>query len=372
MHNSPTTTDSDGSNTLRIAYFISPHGYGHAARSSAVMEAIHALDPTIHFEIFTQVPRWFFADSLTQPFGYHPLLTDIGLAQKTSLIEDLPETIKRLDGFIPFDPPQLETLARQLEQLECQLILCDISPLGIAVAQEMDLPAILIENFTWDWIYQGYPEYSRQMDGHIAYLQRLFKTADYHIQTKPVCDHRAVDLTTTPVSRKVRSTPAKIRQKLDIPNGAKLVMMTMGGMNWDYSFLERLKHLGEIVLVAAGNTEKTEHRGNLILLARNSGIFHPDLVNACDAVVGKTGYSTLAEVYQAGVPFGYVSRPAFREAPVMADFVQATMHGLPFSEAELQNGSWLSKLPELLALPRIQRDDGNGADQIARFILSVA
>lgn len=335
------------------------------------MAAIEALDPAVRFEIFTQVPQWFFAGSLIQSFGYHPVLTDIGLVQKTSLAEDLPKTIERLNDFLPFDPRQIAKLAQQIEQLECQLVMCDISPLGVAVAQAAGIPAVLIENFTWDWIYEGYPEYKSQLSQHIATMQRLFEATDYHVQTEPICYPQTVDLTTTPVSRKVRSAPAQIRQKLGVPNSAKMVMMTMGGMDWDYTFLERLKDLGEIYLVAAGNTGQTEQRGNIIILARNSGLYHPDLVNACDAVIGKTGYSTLAEVYQAGVPFGYVSRPAFREAPVMEDFIHTSMQGLPFTETELQDSSWLTKLQKLLALPIIQRDNTNGADQIARFIGSL-
>lgn len=113
-----------------IAYFISPHGFGHAARAAAVMAAIHQLSPTVHFEIFTQVPEWFFAESLTVPFGYHPLLTDIGLVQQNSLIEDLPGTLRRLEDFLPFAPEQLEGLARQLSQLKCDLVICDIAPPG--------------------------------------------------------------------------------------------------------------------------------------------------------------------------------------------------------------------------------------------------
>jgi hypothetical protein len=66
-----------------IAYFISSHGFGHAARSAAVMQAIAEYDPSIQFEIFTAVPAWFFQDSLSTPFNYHHLLTDFGLAQKT-------------------------------------------------------------------------------------------------------------------------------------------------------------------------------------------------------------------------------------------------------------------------------------------------
>jgi len=41
-------------NKNRIACFISPHGYGHAARAAAVMEALHLLDPGKEFEIFTK------------------------------------------------------------------------------------------------------------------------------------------------------------------------------------------------------------------------------------------------------------------------------------------------------------------------------
>ncbi|NIO06707.1 MAG: hypothetical protein GTO40_01480, partial [Deltaproteobacteria bacterium] len=96
----------------RIAYFITPHGYGHAARASAVMAAIQQRTPKVRFEIFTQVPRWFFQDSLSEPFGYHPLLTDIGLAQKTALSEDIPETLNRLDDLLPFDAPLIQDLAR--------------------------------------------------------------------------------------------------------------------------------------------------------------------------------------------------------------------------------------------------------------------
>ena len=36
-----------------LAYFISPHGFGHAARAAAVMSALHTQDPALQFEIFT-------------------------------------------------------------------------------------------------------------------------------------------------------------------------------------------------------------------------------------------------------------------------------------------------------------------------------
>ena len=37
-----------------MAYFISPHGYGHAARAAAVMEAMYGIDPE-RLEMFQNV-----------------------------------------------------------------------------------------------------------------------------------------------------------------------------------------------------------------------------------------------------------------------------------------------------------------------------
>ncbi len=80
-----------------IAYFISPHGYGHASRACAVMEVLHARNSQLRFEIFTRVPAWFFESSLLFPFGYHSLASDVGLVQSSPLVEDLQATLASLE-----------------------------------------------------------------------------------------------------------------------------------------------------------------------------------------------------------------------------------------------------------------------------------
>jgi hypothetical protein len=359
----------------RIAYFITPHGYGHAARASAVMAAVHQIDSAIRFEIFTQVPRWFFHDSLMKPFGHHHLMTDIGLAQKTSLVEDVPETLRRLDRFLPFDDSKIQDIASQIGQLQCQMVICDIAPMGIAVAREAGIPSVLIENFTWDWIYEGYRKDAPELGRYITYLSKTFDAADYHVQTRPVCRPRRVDLTTSPVGRKIRTPRQQIRQRLGIEQQAKVVMITMGGIPWQFTFLEQLKKQNGVYFLIPGADKEMQvqhgassRAGGLVLLPHHSDYFHPDLVNAADAVIGKAGYSTVAEVYTAGIPFGYVGRPRFRETLGLTAFIEQEMKGLPIAEAQFQSGSWLSSLADLLALPRIQRNDSCGADQIADFI----
>jgi hypothetical protein len=352
----------------KIAYFVSPHGFGHAARAASVMQALHRLDSSIHFEIFTQVPIWFFQESLSGAFTYHDLLTDIGLVQKNPLVEDLPATIERLNQFLPFNPSQIRSVANQIVETRCYAIVCDIAPMGIAVAKEVGIPSILVENFTWDWIYEGYTKEDPRINQPINCLQALFKAADYRIQTEPVCCYYKADLVTTPVSRKIRTPVFQVRERLRIPDEARIVLITLGGIPGQYRFLEQLETQNSIYFLIPGASESIQLSNNLILLPHHSHFYHPDLVHTCNAVVGKLGYSTVAEVYQAGVPFGYIMRERFRESPVLAEYVRTRMKGLAIAKDEFQDGRWLSQLPDLLALPRIQRNDSNGADQIAKFI----
>jgi len=352
----------------RVAYFISPHGFGHAARAAGIMAAIHEIDSSIQFEIFTKVPSWFFQDSLSGPFAYHSLLTDIGLMQKTPLREDLNKTLQCLKNFLPFDHSQISTLGQLIKGLECELIICDIAPMGILVAKEADIPSVLVENFTWDWIYQEYTDYDVGIKKHIVYLRSLFDTADHHVQTEPVCCYCLADLTTLPVSRKVRTPAREIRKKLGLPIDSKVVMITMGGIPEQYIFLKELANQRDVHFVIPGGGQSMEIHDNLVLLPYHSDFFHPDLINACDGVVGKLGYSTLAEVYYTGIPFGYIPRPSFRESEILAAYVDEKMIGVAIEETEFQVGSWISHIQHLLALPRIQQSGPNGAEQAARFI----
>ena len=211
----------------RVAFFISPHGFGHAARAASVMEALAEIEPSIQFDIFTTVPDWFFAQSNTFSFHYHRLRTDIGLVQMTPFQEDLPATVQTLQHFLPFDHSQIAALAQKIRHLKSELVICDIAPMGILVAKAAGVPSVLIENFTWDWIYEGYEE--ETLNEFITYLQSIFAEATCHIQTQPICKPAAVDFTAGPASRKIKTPAGEIRRKLKLSDSCKVVMITAGG-----------------------------------------------------------------------------------------------------------------------------------------------
>jgi len=161
---------------------------------------------------------------------------------------------------------------------------------------------------------------------------------------------------------------SEIRRRLGLPEDDKMVLITTGGIPQRYDFLDKLNKLREITFVMPGAGPKMEILKNLIILPHRSDFYHPDLVGAADAVIGKVGYSTLSEIYHGGVPFGYVARSDFRESESLVQFIQKQMPGIAISESEFNNGNWTAKLADLLDLAPVKRNITNGAEQISRFI----
>ncbi len=360
---------SDPSLPIPIGYFVSAHGFGHASRAAAVMESIHELLPTVRFHIITTIPAWFFSDSLGNGFQHHAYQTDIGLIQKGPLEEDIPATIEALNEFFPLRPAQTDPLCRLMAQTGCRMIISDISPLGIHVAGQIGLPSILVENFTWDWIYEAYRDQTSGFQGHVGYLQGLFQQADFHVQTEPVCRKQISDLCAAPISRGNRTSRKEVRQRLGIPDEMPAILITMGGVRGRMDFLDQFGQRPDVCFVVPGGADSTKKIGNMVCLPHHSDFFHPDLVQAVDGVVGKAGYSTIAEVYQAGVPFGFIARPRFRESEKLVEFIEKNIHGVSIEPAEFQCGSWVARLDDLLSLPRIAKKRANGARQVADFVI---
>lgn len=354
---------------IHLAVFISSHGYGHAARISAVMTALLEIHPNLVFEVFTEVPYWFLTDSLPPAaFNYYPTRTDIGMAQKSPLREDIPRTLEKLKHFIPFEEKSLSGLVARLNKMDCRLVLCDIAPLGIAVARKASLPSVLVENFTWDWIYEGYPAYRRDFTPFITYLRTIFESADHHIQAQPVCHNRETALRVNPISRPPQQDRPTTRKKLGLPEDARVVLVTLGGIPTLHHYMQDLKKYRDIFFILPIDVPAMKREDNCLILPHHSDFYHPDLVAASDAVIGKLGYSTLAEVFHAGIPFGFIARDQFRESLALAEFAREHMPGIGIHQKEFEAGTWVGKIADLASIERIPREEENGAGQAARII----
>jgi len=356
---------------INLAFHITAHGFGHASRSAAVMAAIAERLGAVHFHIFSEVPDWFFLDALPNVrISVNSIKNDVGLIQKNPMEHDLEATLKALNALLPYNKENLQALSADLQRRQCKAVICDIAPMGIAAAELAKIPSFLVENFTWDWIYEEYVETHPQFIPINHILRQVFQQASFHIQTSPFCeDNPGASLTVFPVSRKPRHSGAEIRSRLKIKEEEPMVLITMGGIPENFRNLTRLKNHEDFRFVVPGGHTHYEWDDHLVLIPHHSNFYHPDLIQAADIIIGKAGYSTIAEVFQAGKPFGYISRTGFRESPPLAEFIRNEMNGIEISEADYQKHQWLDILPDLQKIPPNPRRTLNGADQIADFIL---
>jgi hypothetical protein len=365
-----------------VAYVVSPHGFGHAARACALMGALWRLMPDLRFEVFTTVPKWFFEQSLRRSsysaslrgrrgsaFRFHRLVTDVGLVQHTPMEEDLVATLRRVDRLLDPSSGVLDRLSDRFERLDCALVVCDIAPLGIAAAGRLGLPSVLVENFTWDWIYEGYAESCPELLPYAETLRRMSSAVELHIQAEPACRPNATALQVPPMSRPPRTAASAVRRRLGIADNEAMVMLTMGGLGWDYRAIDGLIDYPRARFVVPGGASSTRCDGGLILLPFRSSFFHPDLVNASDVVVGKLGYSTVAEAHFGRAAMAFIPRTRFRESAVLGRFVRATMASTEISEASFSSGSWLEDLDRLLGAPKPSEERRNGAMVAAEAIV---
>lgn len=355
--------------TPRIACFVSPHGLGHASRAAAVLAALQRLDPGLGIELYSLADPAFFEHAGCRGVSFHRERTDIGFAHKSALVEDLPETIRQLDEFLPFAASLVEDLAGRVRQAGCTVLLCDIAPLGVRVADAAGIPSVLVENFTWDNLYDAYAGEHPRMRTHAAYLRRWFAAASARVQCDPLCDPAPADLHVAPVSRCHRTPAERIRHELGVHTGQRLVLISMGGISERSPFLAHLQSRTDLVFVAASGAEHLHRRYNVIHVPLQSHFYHPDLVNAADLVIGKAGYSTIAEVYHAGAPFGYITRPNYPENDGLVRFVAQHMSALEVGPGLFREGLPSALLDELLALPRRPPALPNGAEDVARFLM---
>jgi hypothetical protein len=353
---------------LRLGCCVSAHGFGHAARTAAVIQALAGQAP-LHCTLVSQVPSWFFKNTLPCPFTHFPWQTDVGLVQQTALREDLSATVRELSQFYPLRQEQVARVAEVFAH--CDLVLCDIAPLGIAAARQAGVPSVLLENFTWDWLYEGYLEHDPGFRPFLSCLRDLNQLADYHIQAIPVCAPGPCDLLAGPIARRIGSGRGEVRKKLGVAAGQRLVLVSLGGLGMAGISLRLPDNDHDTLYLIAGQTAKFQGQKHVRILPPDSDLEHQDLVAACDAVIGKVGYSTLAEVYQAQVPFGYIPRQGFRESGPLINFIRREMAGLEISEQELAEVSLADRILSLCRLTPPPRRLPDGAAQCAAFLAAL-
>ena len=352
-----------------ILYYITGHGFGHAVRSSQVIQSVTELRPDLKVHARTTAPEWLFPPSVIRS---HQTL-DAGIVQSDCLEMDLDETLRVCQGLS--DQARagrlIETEIDFIRSRKVELVVGDVPPLCFDIAARAGVPSVAITNFTWNAIYSAYVDERPAFIPLIKEMERCYRQATLGLALPYPC---GLDVFPSRqpipwISRVSSLTKDKARAKLGLPKSGTIVLLSFGGLGLRRLPLERIRKLKEFFFLSTG--EREQRFDNVVVLP-DLQHHYQDLVRAGDIIVSKPGYGIVADVLAHQVPLLYTDRGNFPEYPFLVDALSdlATAGFIPQDELLAGNlGPYINTL--LNKEPNWPDIELNGASAAAEKILDL-
>lgn len=358
----------------QIVFYISGHGLGHASRDLEVVESLVARRPDARIVVRSSASPWFFRTFAGGSIELQPAEVDTGVVQIDSLRLDEDETARRAATFYAAFDERADAEAAVLTTLNASVVVGDVPPLAFAAADRARVPSIAISNFTWDWIYQGYPQFERLAPGVIDVIRGAYARTTralrlpMHGGFEPMAGvTRDIPLIARHASQPTTST----RRRLRIADDAVMVLASFGGYGLQLPY-DEIARDNRFTLVVTGHEMAT----NLpdvgdVVIARD--IPYADLVAAADVVVSKPGYGIVSECIANGTALLYTARGRFAEHEVMVAAMPRVLRCRFIPQEDLLAGRWAEAIDALVEQPApAERVATNGSHVAADEILEIA
>lgn len=362
---------------MRILFYITGHGYGHATRNTAVMNALAARRPDLELYVRTEAPQWVFEQSVSVPVHLEKVRIDSGMIEKDLLAQDPVATLERAEAVYSAAPAIIAAEAEFVRRAEIQVIVSDIPPLASAIGKAAGVPVVAMGNFSWDYIYQPFAERYPGFKPVIETIRECYASTDLLLRLPwshemEVFPHREqIPL----VARLPQGDREQTRQRLHALGAPKdRPMVLLGGRfpGVQPDMLHRVLDDAAVTLISFGDLGADPHPGLLVLGADWQPHFL-DVLQACDAVVSKLGYGIASECVSCRARVLYPPREVFAEHPFIEAGLAEWVPIQRIERAEFERGEWREPLEALLSRPF----DGpevpvNGAEVAADRILAIA
>lgn len=356
-----------------VVFAISGHGFGHASRQTEIMRALHRRRPDVAIGVRTSAPRWLFERALDFPFSFEAVEVDTGVVQVDSLEVDVGASIARAARFYRTLDERIDAEADALTAGRADLVVGDVPPLACAAAARAGVPAVAVGNFTWDWIYAGYPETAKLSPDLVRTLRNAYSTATAAWRLPLHGGFGAFEtIVDVPlVARQSSREPGDVRRQLGLPRDRTLVLFAFGRYgigNVDWSEVARANGC-HVVFTTGPHTPRGPDGDTFTTLDEGAmagrGIAFEDLVAGVDVVVTKPGYGMIAECAANDTAMLYTSRGRFPEYDVLVAGLPALARAAFIGHADLFAGRWRAHLDRLLAQRRPDPPAANGAQVVA-------
>ncbi|HUA54778.1 MAG TPA: hypothetical protein VMB81_21550 [Candidatus Sulfotelmatobacter sp.] len=348
---------------------ITGHGYGHAAQTAPVVEALRALRPALRVsarsDLDARVLALFFPtlDGVSRP------VADFGFTSRSAIDVDVANAERDFGGLHQRFEAVVDAEAAALRGLAPDLVLANVGYVPIAAAARAGIPAVGFSSLNWLGIVRGYdagwPDAARiEVQMAAAYRQATLFVRP--TPAMPMPDFPTVQV--GPVARCGTPRRDALVERLGLAAGERVVLVSLGGIATELP-IATWPPVPGVRYVVAGLA--VPPRADMVAL-ETLGLSHLDCLASADAVITKPGYGTLAEAACHGIPTLYVLRDVLRgrwyeEAPLVT-WLEAHGTARAVARAALERGDLAPALHALWALPRKPPVPPRGNDAAARLI----
>ena len=359
-----------------VAFYISGHGFGHASRQIEIVNALERCEVLIR----TSAPRWLFDRTVRVPFELHECDCDTGIVQIDSLRLDEEETVRRAGSFYARFEERVAREAAFLHRHGVDLVVSDAPPLACAAAEAAGLRSLVIGNFTWDWIYDGYADrFERSAPHVIPTIRDAYREATAALRLPMHGGFESIrQVTDIPwVARHARASRERVWSEVFCAVGSAaarpIALSSFGGYGVRGFDLSRLDCLDTWTVVVTGRDRPGSMPPGVVFVDEGqmyaAGLRYEDLVAASDVVVTKPGYGIISECIANDTAMLYTSRGHFVEYDVMVREMPRVLRCRYIDQEALLAGQWRESLDALLASPPApERPPTNGAEVAAAAI----
>lgn len=366
--------------TGSVVFYISGHGFGHASRQIEIINALAAIRPTSPVVVRTSAPRWLFDRSVTAPYTFAQGDTDTGVVQVDSLHVDAPASISQAWAFHRELDTRAAAESTLLAKHNARLVVGDVPALACAAAHRAGIPAVMVSNFTWDWIYAHYAQCHEDAPALVPTIRDAYRTADTALRLPMAGGFEPFEtVTDVPlVARHARRSAIETRQLLDLPSDRPLALLSFGryGLGTvDWTAVGRNSDLAVVLThdpVDAGERPPSTVARNVFHLdmpaLAERGVRYEDIVAAVDVVFTKPGYGIIAECVANDTALVYTSRGDFVEYAVLVAAMPSLLRCAYLEQDDLYAGRWMPAVRQVLNDPPVERTRCDGAQVVAQHL----
>ena len=346
-----------------IVYYITGHGFGHARRAAAVIRRLRERRPDVRVVVRTSASEGLFEDLQVE---VHKTDMDPGAVEDDPLTINPERTRERVGKCLGEKRGLVETEVLDIPK-DTALIATDATFLAGEVAEKAGVPCVAVTNFTWDWIYEPFlgQDMVEEIQASYRKMAGILKLP-FGGRVEMFAKVVQVPLIVNPAGE----LREKVLEKMGLDPGDRRPRVLVGqrGGIPPQTLLQTLPKTPQVVYLAPQEPPLNAPE-NLRAIRTGRELSFSDVLRACDVVVSKLGYGTVADCIAAQTRLLWPARSGFREDEVMAREMTPFLRHREIGREDFVAGRWGEAVMGLLEDRReVERPAVNGDVECARLL----